>query len=539
MKRITTARALPLFLTPLALAAGVQAQGATPLLQEGDSIAGVGLVTRIDNLAVNDDGSWIVEADTDNANGDADGVLIKNGVLYLREDDAIAPSGARLDSFDSVNLNASGHSGWNFFLDGTTGIGDDSGLYYDTNLLIQEGTMSTAPQFSPNTPYIGFFDAKLNGSNTMLVVASIDDPAIASTVDRALVLLTLDASGALVSESVLAKEGDFLPGQNDPVADFGTGPHSSAINALGDVLYEVDTAGVTLIDGAVYLNDTLLAQEGSPSPLAGRNWSSLQSSELGLNDHRDWVLSGYLDGDTATNAVIVRNGAEFRQEGTSFPAISPFVLTTFGTGPVLIANSGEVLWFGDWDDPDTTVDSGLFIDDTLLVQEGVTAIGGVIVDTLAGVTDGYAISPNGRYVVFEATLVDGTNGAYLIDRGVRATTVLRNGAGGNPMVYTSTSRPILGSTWTAHVDSSAYGGAPTLVYGYGAPADTVFLIWGELLLDPFSPNLFLSVPSTPPSGHANAVPADIAYLGGVVFSQAVLVTAPPQLTNAVDLILGY
>ena len=68
------------------------------IVQEGDEVPGVGDVTRIDNLAVNDLGEWLVEADTDFTNTDQDQVLIRNGMLYLREDqDLDQPPGARLD----------------------------------------------------------------------------------------------------------------------------------------------------------------------------------------------------------------------------------------------------------------------------------------------------------------------------------------------------------------------------------------------------------------------------------------------------------
>jgi hypothetical protein len=128
------------------------------------------------------------------------------------------------------------------------------------------------------------------------------------------------------------------------------------------------------------------------------------------------VFSGSLDGDSASNLLIVRNGEKFRQEGDTLPAIAPFTFTSFGTGPLSISQSGEVLWFGDWDDPDTDIDTGLFVGDELLVQEGVTTIGGVVVDTLRGIESGYVLSESGDHVLFEAILADGTEGAYLIDR---------------------------------------------------------------------------------------------------------------------------
>jgi len=197
-----------------------------------------------------------------------------------------------------------------------------------------------------------------------------------------------------------------------------------------------------------------------------------------------------------------------------------------------------VLWFGEWDDPSPERETGLFVDDTLLVRTGVTTVGGRVIDELPMFQETSAISPNGRYVIFEADLDDGTNGAFLIDRGVRATAVLRNGGGGNDMVYTSASRPVLGSTWRAEVDTSSLGGGLTFLFGYEAPTSDVFLPWGELLVDPLSTSLFLSSASIGGHTHFNAVPNDVALLGKEVFTQAVVASFPTVLSNAVDLVLG-
>ena len=412
-------RALFGFLFVLALAATAPAQ-ITPALVEGDAVAGVGVVTRIDNLAINDFGQWLVEADTDNANTDTDQVLVRDGLLYLQEGQALpAPAGATLDSFDSINLNNNGDSGWNFFLDGTSGSGDDSGIYFNTALVIQESDISTAPEFTPGTPYIGFFDAKIraNNSNGLMSIASVDDPAIPSSVDRAIVRIQHDGAGNLVSESVLRKEGDIPPGQTEAVADFGTGPHQSAFNDGGAILHFVDLAGATATDGCFYVDDTLLAQEGSASPIGGRNFEFLSSRGCDLSNSGAYIFKAGLDGDTATDEILVLNGAVFRQEGDTLPDIAPFTLTSFGTGsgPVEVDDSGNVLWFGDWNDPDTNVDTGLFRNAELIVQEGVTMIGGLIVDTVSSGSDAFQMSSNGQYAIFEATLAGGINGAFIIE----------------------------------------------------------------------------------------------------------------------------
>lgn len=57
---------------------------------EGDDVPGVGRITRIDNLAVNDAGQTLVEADTDNPDTALDSILLLDGELLLREGDPLA-----------------------------------------------------------------------------------------------------------------------------------------------------------------------------------------------------------------------------------------------------------------------------------------------------------------------------------------------------------------------------------------------------------------------------------------------------------------
>ena len=94
-----TSYVIPFVVAPLStllLVAAAPAITITPALLEGDAIAGSGNVTRIDNLAVNGSGQWIVECDTDLADTNMDQAVVKNGVLYLHEGSPLpAPAGAR------------------------------------------------------------------------------------------------------------------------------------------------------------------------------------------------------------------------------------------------------------------------------------------------------------------------------------------------------------------------------------------------------------------------------------------------------------
>ena len=443
----------------------------TVLTKEGDVVTGVGTITSITNLAIQDSGGWLVEVDT-NADASSDVVVLKSGGLYLRENQSLAaPPGAALSSVDAFNLNNSGHSGWNFFLRNLTTT-TDSGVFFDETLVIQESDISTAPELSANTPYIGFVEARLNDVNQIAVVASVDDPIIASTVDRALVILDLDGSGDLVSETAFAKEGQVLPGQIETVADFGTGPHENAFNNLGQMLYLADLTGDASADGALYLDLTKIAQEGGPSPVSGRNYETLLGRGLDLNNFSEMVYRANLNGDASSDEVILADGREVIREGGTLAAIAPFTVTAMGTvsGPVEIDDERNVLWFGDWNDPDTTKDTGLFLNDVLIVKKG-AIVDGQAITTIASGQSAYSMSTNGRHVIVEVVLSGTLDAALGIE--VQAPPPVADGAhipGGQVQASLNPNGTDIDVTWDA---TSCAATQYNLFYGSLASVSTL------------------------------------------------------------------
>jgi hypothetical protein len=398
-----------------------------PIVLEGYNVPGVGNIPSgfgaSENFAVNNSGQWIVEADTDNANTAIDGVIVKGTgfslpplALHLQHGQLVTlPAGANISSFDSATINNSGNNSYNHFL-GNTGAGtNDSGIYFNNTLLIQESNISTATGFSANTPYIGWFETYMNNSNQIFMIASVDDSAIASTVDRALVRVDQGP----FAETVYAKEGDLFFGF--AAAEFGTGPHTTAFNDSAQALYSVDTTDAsTTTDGGIFRDDgttrTLLAREGSPSAVAGRNWGTLIGVALDMNNSGDWAMRGDIDGATTDDSMIVKNGtAVIAREGASLPAIGGvFTFTSFGSGNVQISDAGDVFWVGDWNDPDTTKDIGIFMNDNLLVQEGVTLVDGIVLASISAVESNFRISDSGEWLIFEGVLANGLDGAFLV-----------------------------------------------------------------------------------------------------------------------------
>ncbi len=417
-------RRTAVFAAALASAAGLATSSAmaqvtiTPVLMEGEFLDPVGAITSIANLAVNDGGEWLAEVDTDNPDTEADGALVKNGVLFLREGQVLGTSGRLLDSFGAVNLSNAGDFAGNIFLDGP--ISNDSGLFFNADRIFEETHISTAAGFSAGTVYTGFFDGHLNNNNQLLFVVSVDDPALAGTTNRALVRIDYTPGTGAFTETVLAKQDDTIPGMVGPLTEIETSPYEIDFNDAGEYIF-IPNAGTV---EHIFLGTTLLAVEGGDSPVAGRPWLSLGTSAVGINNTAQYVYTGQLSGDTATDLVIVRNGQVFRQEGDPVPGMPQFALQSFGTSRIVdIADDGSVLWYGDWNDPDTTRDSGLFVGDQLLVQEGVTQVatsqGTLTVLSVGSVQDTYAISDDGRYVLAEVVLQGATtlDTLLLIDLG--------------------------------------------------------------------------------------------------------------------------
>lgn len=232
------------------------ARGQVAIFHEGDSVPGVGSITSFRNVAVNGYGSWRVEVDTDNVDTDTDFAILGPTGLILREGQSLnEPSGSLLGSFDSISLSDSGHVSFNHSLDKTAGFLDDTGVYFGDRLVLQEGQRSTAVGLTPTTEYRSFTDTKLNDALRIIFVGIVEDASSPGFVSI-IMAVDVDAAGNLLSESVVVREGDILPGLVVPVTEFGTGPHEVALSNAGSVLYcaslDADVSeDVILLDQAV------------------------------------------------------------------------------------------------------------------------------------------------------------------------------------------------------------------------------------------------------------------------------------------------
>ena len=390
----------------------------TPLVLEGDYVTDDRTVIAINKVAINNFGEWIVEARTDGF-FDCIDVLLRGGKMILNECGTLdEPEGATIFNFGSVNINNSGNSVLEIDF-----LANDSfqGIYVNTDLLLKDGDISTAEDFIPGTTYKSFFGIKVNNNNPPQILVNTEVEVADNYELDALVIITPMADGHGITETVVAKTGDILPGQTEPIIsiiNYYSGLY--AMNDAGDVMF-----GALLENPdwfyVVYINGMLVAEDEGPSPIKGRNWNRLGvRANVDINNRGDYVLQGGIDGDSASNVLIARNGKKLVQEGDVLPGTNGAPIRPAFFLPVLINDLGQVLWQGLWDNPDDdSVLKGLLLDLNFLIREGVPTQEGFVFKSIApGIfSQIYAMSDNGRYIIFQAILQDGTDGAFLIDFG--------------------------------------------------------------------------------------------------------------------------
>jgi hypothetical protein len=403
------------FLAMLGLATPASAQIST-LAREGQSVPGVGDITSFVGVSVNDDGEWIISADTDAIPG-MDGVLLTSQGVFRQEGDPVPdPVGATIEAFRPVILDNRGLDSMKVVLDGTSGccgLFDDEGIYVGGELMVQRSGESTAPQFAPGSFWRTLEAFEVNNSNQMIVKGVFDDLGVPGSSQSTLVRLDFSSSGEVLSEDLLLREGDLLPGTTQDVVTV----QRATFNDAGQLMVYASLVPDGGLGGAISLDDSVLAQTGASSPVPGRLWNLAGGSQVDLNACGQWVLAGHIDGDNDSDTVLVKNGELFIQEGDSFAAIAPHHLTNNLTSkPVFIGDNGVVLWHGVWDGGSTLTNEALFLDKTMIVQKGVTQIGGQTVIGL-GLSYEWSLSPFGEWVIFEAKLADGNDGIFLLGGG--------------------------------------------------------------------------------------------------------------------------
>ena len=536
------------------LAGSTSAQSASVALQKGDEVIGVGIVNDINEGTINDSGEWLVWAGTDNEDQDIDDVLVRNGFLTLQEGTTLGfPSGAKIDAFRSITIDSRGDSGWEFRLRDAP---FQYGAYFNTRLVVLEGDPAPAP-FTPGSTYFTLNKlARYNDNWQILLLCTVADQSIAGLSEDTLVVLTTDGNGNLSDERVVVYEGGPIAGQTSTVRGLSGNRNSFAINNAGEAMYVVRlNTGSNANDVAIYIDDKLIAQENTNTPISGRRYAQLLGSRVDLNDRGDRVFDATLTGSSSNNSVIFKNGRVFAREAN--PA--PFgIFQSFGSGtPIQLTDDGDVIYYANWSGP-TAFDEGVLFNSFPIVQEGITTVNGRLLVDLKNSAETFNISPNGRYLLFLGTVEDQiaggqAEGAFVVDIG--AVERLPGCFGNVPTLARVGGFPVVGGSITLGMDKAqAIGAIPLLLISDGlapgsAPPCGLVTNLGELLIDFSSPgnpiDAFLGVSwvgaeinITVPIPPIVSLTDVSLYLQGFFFDSLGTTSMPLSLTNALRIEIG-
>ena len=432
------------------------AQSYTKLLLKGDVIpfgAGTATVASIYNVDVNNSGQWLCEFDTDEAS-DVDNAIMMNGALIHMEGTSLgfpaSHAGAWVyDSYvDSMDINDNGDRLMLFNAGDPTATVPDKKLIIWTDggsgtpyTLIEEGvTLCTVAGEPVGAVWDSVNEVWQNNNNEMIVADRSNSDA-----DDMLVHMTHDGAGTILAQTVFAIDNvnhavAFPPSNGvhaTNVQGFTTSKANIALNNAGQKMFYVDddhnaAGGDTNLDSHYYIDTTEIAWEGDDAPTAGIfPYNHLSSAEVDINDSGSWIAVWDDDNpDTTQDFFILKDGVVMYQEGQAPPGVAGgFVMTGSSFGPVQLSSFGEITWICDWDDPNTDIDSGLFRDNTMLIQEGVTSIDSLIVDTISTSADGMAVNDDGTLIVIELTMAGGLEGLYMIEMNPISTYCYGDGTG--------------------------------------------------------------------------------------------------------------
>jgi len=385
------------------------------VLKEGDVIPGLGVVTWLSGACVDDRAHGVVLVDSDFSDLLRDEALVLAGaLLQAREGDPVpGPAGATIDGFSSFWRTNDGDVAMILGLRPLVGV-PFYGVYWNERLLALEDFPVGAPEVSLDTSWHVFDALKMNADNTVLVLGEVLNPDVPGPREDVLVRFQLDSAGNLLATNVLATKAMFLPALNDVVATLGSTEHALALNEHGDFITYVKGATTP---GAILINlETIVAQEGSPSPVAGRNWSALGAvPRVSINDFGEYLFSGTLDGLTPDIYLIVKNGQKFAQEGDILPAFSASPLSKGWSAPNYIANSGDVYWLARTSARD---DDAFMRNDRPILQENRTVVGGALVLSIEVTENAFHVSPDGRFFLGRVELQALGEALVLVDFGV-------------------------------------------------------------------------------------------------------------------------
>jgi len=495
------------------------------VLSRQDSVAGQPIRT-FERVVIADDGSWDVVALLDTLVHNGNGVRVGSAGPVYAEGDLLAGPGLRIHY-----LRALEGSGANVTQRLRGGF-EPPRPYGNTEVLLGRGQeLLTVFELAdvqglPATSLVRtILDTAANGSTTVLAVVGLFDAP-----GQALVRIELDASGTVLARTLELARGDVLP--NGTVVDQIWDPR---LDERGNWVVRVN-------QGLLVARNRVLLATGSPSPLPGRDYRQLL--DFDGNDLGGLAAAVRVEGDPATDALLIRNGAVLAQKGQLLPSLSPAVPAPVleGIGQVRLANSGDVTWFA-MGAGGSLADALVLRNQETVLQAGVSRIDGKLLLEFDEAADRLEVSPSGRFLIAKVRL-EGT-GKALVTADFGASRVLLDCAR-NPATLRHTDGLVLaGRTVRLELDGPARPGSLATIHLATALAQPgqpcgVPTPFGELLLDPARvvASFVAGTFAGGPVGLDLAIPADLTLVNRKVYLQGAFLRPGILLSNGLSLEIG-
>lgn len=365
------------------------------LLREGQLLPNGDRVVDFSHLRVNDKGDWVAFVQTDAFPPVFDEVQVFNGNIVLSEGQMV--QGEVVAILTDTDLDPFG--------DRATVAITTSGfkLFYRDVLLLKAGDSAAGLGLGAAT-YQQVRKVQVNGSGELLVRCTVDAPAVSSSPLFCLVRFEVPGP-TIVSETLLGKTGDILPGQTDTLFSFSFGDNAVSFQDDGTGTWSGLVLGPS--PAVLYQNaTTLLAQGGAASPVPGRTWSGQAIDATDSNSSGSAAFSGMLSGNTADDEVIVLDGTVFVREGDTLPGGSNPVVLDLGYDNLFLTEGGDPIYRVRVD----TVEGEKLIMrgfEPLLRKGSPVYQGGEITDLFGGEHSFHA-SPDGRFLLSRVE-IDGSD----------------------------------------------------------------------------------------------------------------------------------
>lgn len=395
----------------------LRSQTVTEIVREGTPIVGIGNVTYIGYPVVNDLGQVFQHVSTDNPDPTLRTVFVDatGAPVFVSGLPVSQPPGAYVAAFGNV-IDCSRVSQVVFtpYLGGTSGSLQDSGIYLGASYqpILYETSLCTDPTAPLGSIYSIILPPWINESGQLAFHGTLDDPAVSGNFNLDVLMRVDTAAG---QQSIFHREGDVLSGQSIGIYEFDRSSRGMAINDAGQLIWGATLLPNPLYSSVVYLDDTLLAYSGMPSPWGNYLYPTGSTSGVDINNHGSWIYSAHTN-DSAVDFGIVHDGSSFVVCTEQLPAIAPFALSEIAI-PIFIGDNGRIAWVGLWDIPGSPQGVGVFVDYNLIIEQGVTRVSGLLVEGISAAGPEFAMSPSGRYLVTHLILEGGIDAACLVDLG--------------------------------------------------------------------------------------------------------------------------